>query len=1179
MSDGCKVPAFASPGWPGKLKFKCILWPNCPLYERIRQDQTFIFSPETLTYAPQKLRDKIVSIAGVDGGFLRPRPNFYLHNFLCFLKRGEYQFQPGEKENINSPYFKNIPSLPNLEFLGLEDALTANELVLEGNSAVSSSAMASHQTWLADGSLYCTDNVLPSEYGSSLVSRGINNTARAVREYFCTGWEYITQKVSNPVGTNGSSVLTTNETKLTSVHMPSVTGIASSDDPVQVMKDNNIEDVFKVSGSENTYRNINPGLHWRVVKRTPLFQGEDFVIEFRKTATEGVSSVSSTAKFRMLDRFKYLDVYTFNQQLLCGSLNNEGFIDFDKKQQIIEDTRKVFDFSRQIYYMIEIGKDDPDHHYLIIIAENSFPIFCHIGKTPYLRCTLSFTGSNSNPPPAPSRDASSPRDCAESTDQAKPGASTDNGRLGEFLVVENPEDLVLRKLGTYDGASSLTLLKQDKLRVSIRQHGGNMIVTFSGHEDNPWVVSRKDLDPNSTPSGQPVTESQVAYNVIRMQIPEAQIAIMGGNIKTAFSFVPQLYDRIDNYTMPQPFSIGGPVNVDEVQFLWRDKAISQNPEVSINQTKKWHYTNEAGEYIEIAVDDGRGTPVGISSSGSFERTAAKPVQILATEVQPEWVFKYGKAPDMVDSQEARKNGIQPSALIVNASECTTSAGSVANTSKLMQASISVVPGGYLFYAIDGGEPWALQGCVTPIVYNLRLYVPPKGCVFNKSPIDVSQHVLTFSDEWSETDFQKLEHQGSISFLISQGMKFPNNQSNYLSQLNGRAFYLQISMWWEDGIMPRPIDEQDKIIFTGFCAGGVIATETNKKILECKLCDYSKILKDQMFFNSPYFDRMRDVNAIREILQLSGLRDGEDNQSTFEPGSLVRILADSDPKDEWYTLFFNGEKLITREFALPGSYDILQSPFLRFTDGQPYWDAIEKIALLANKVAYFDRFGVFNFTALPYDQELFGGQQGSETNWDVQDWGELSKADFFATPKGALNSDGMQLNRQIVGDYKVERIVSDVVNEIKVISTSPNGEILIAGHVNYASLHDPDSPGFLGYRKPFLQMDGIFGSEANVKWMVKNYTRMFIPPLRVTFRAIGRNNIKALDVITFQPLGSREKQPLIVSSIKSEVNAENGTWFQDFECLWLYPRQNVDWGSTNEVGMGLDGSISGNNVGG
>jgi hypothetical protein len=101
------------------------------------------------------------------------------------------------------------------------------------------------------------------------------------------------------------------------------------------------------------------------------------------------------------------------------------------------------------------------------------------------------------------------------------------------------------------------------------------------------------------------------------------------------------------------------------------------------------------------------------------------------------------------------------------------------------------------------------------------------------------------------------------------MKFRNNQSNYLYSLTDKTFYLQISIWWEDGIMPTPADPRDRTVFTGFCHGGVVTTETNKKVLECKLNDYSKILKDQFFLNSPFFDRMRDVNAVYDIMQMAG----------------------------------------------------------------------------------------------------------------------------------------------------------------------------------------------------------------------------------------------------------------------------------------------------------------------
>jgi hypothetical protein len=1166
-------PLTASPGSPGRIKFKCVLWSNCPTYARPKQDQAFIMSPETIQFAPNNLKHKILAIPGLDGIFLRPIPNLYTHNYVSFVKNNYSPPQPSPTEKalrslgVSKYNWSDVFPLEALEFAALNKDLTANDLVLEGNSAITSAAIASHQTWIADGSLFCDTNLLPSEYGSV---QSILPLSNRMKKTFCTSWSYRADPVGQIVDSTGVS----SRLQKSSVQSPVTGGVNYGGSPTQLLKENGLESspIFKVS--DNVYKNINPGLHWRMLKRTPIFQGEDFSVEF-SVAAEGSNIGNKNVNFRMLEKFDYLDVFSVNDTNVCGSLNGDGLIDKDKSNGIIENTKKVFDFSRQVYYMIEIGVKDPNHNYIIIISENSYPIFCHIGKVPFLSCSLESQGDPNEAlglsipleePPFSTNSDSQEQSCKTSADQSSGRQSSSNFEdnvFEEITMVLSPKKPILRKLSTFDLISSAELLSKNKLRISVRQHSGNLVIVFGGYEDKPWVISRRDINSNETPIGVPVSDSQIKYDSVNMLIPFGQIALMGGNRKCGFNFCPLLYNSLTNFVMPQPFSVDGPVDANEIQFLWREKGVSQSPEVSVNNLRP-QYVNEAGVYKEIAI-----------KNPQVDNIKVQNTKIYAIDVQPSMVFNYGKAPDMMKNTKAEEFGIYPSEIEVLTPDCNRDQGSTAGSSKLVQAVINIKPGGYLFPAIDGGLPWALNDCITPIVFMLRLYVPPKGCMYTMSPVDVSQHVLSFSDEWSETDWQKLEHTGSISFLVSEGMKFKNNMSNYLYTLVDKAFYLQISIWWEDGIMPFVSDPRDRVVFTGFCKGGVVSTETNKKTLDCKLVDYSQILKDQIFFNSPFFDRMRDVNAVRDILNLAGLRDGEDNGSTFEPGSLIRQLAESEYKGGWYNFVYNKEKIYNREYSLPGSYDILQSPFLRFQDGSgsTFWDAIEKFALLANKVAYFDRLGVFHFNPLPYDQEVWGGQSGSKSNWSIQDWSNLSKVDFFATPK-QLNINGAEMHRQIIGDYKVERVVQDVFNQIKILSTSPNGEVFVAGHTNYASLNDPSKPGFLGYRKPFLQQEGIFGSADTVKWMVKNYTRMFIPPIKVSFRAIGRNNIKALDVITFQPLGSREKQPLVINSIKTQVDASKNTWFQDFECLWLFERQDVVWGNTNEIGLGADGSISG-----
>ena len=1168
IDQKCLTP---SPGWPGKIKFKCELWPETPTYQRSRQDQSFIFSPETLSIAPESMRNKISGVDGVDGIYLKPLPNVYISNYLTFRKAGPY-IQTKQEEKNKDPYFDNIISLPNLEFLSPVRNLTSDDLVISfNNTALYSSSLASHQTWISDGSLYCSENVLPSERRS--ISR-IFDTVTRIKKSYCAIWDYVTENVTSsvPNSSNGSD-------KVNYISYPYIVGTDKDGDPVAAIKANQAYDSF--SDGFNIYKNINPGLHWRVIKRTPLFQGEDFCVEFVRKADQKSNSESSAARFYMLDKFSFLDVNQINLGSICSAVDQDGILDTDASKKINETTKQIFDLSRQKYYIIEIGVNDPNHNYFIIIAENSFPIFCHLGKSPYLECYAAGAEPDGeeqeDAPLTDKKDTKIP--LCDNEEQTNQQTQETKSSPRYKKVVLNPKNKMLRRLNTFEAAHSSTLMQQERLKVNIRQHDDKIIITFSQYEKNPWIISRKDIASSSVSSpSKPSTENDITYESVRMIIPSAPIAIMGGGIKSGFIFNPCFYETLSAYTMPQNFSIEGPVNADEIQLLWRDKAKSLNPEIS-EFTKKAQYTNQASKYVEKTY----------FNELSFKTTN---VETYANSVQRNFVKRFGKAPDM-DYEGIKKSfssgslnsdyifDITPASLEAYASVCAQPAGSTSKRVVNIQSTISMLPGDYIFKPIDDTSSnklgWVAKGCITPIAYNLRLLVAPNGQSNNKERIDVSHHVLSFSDEWSETDFQKLEHTGNISFLISEGAKFNGtNYSNYLVSRLDKAFYLQISIWWEGGFMDTPSDERDRIAFTGLCVGGSISVENNRKVLNCTIYDYSKILKDQFFLNSPFFERMRDVNAVREILQLAGLRDGKDTGSSFAPGSLLSVLADGQEINGWYSFIFNGDKIYTREYALPGSYDMLQGQYMRFSDGESYWEAIDRISLLANKVAYFDRFGVFHFEALPYDQELFGGARGTFTNWSVINWLNLSKVDFFASPKSnVLLVQKSDIGRQIIGEYKIERLVSDVVNEIKIISSTPNGEILVAGHTNYASIDDPDNPGFLGYKKTFLQMDGIFGSESNVKWAVKNYTRMFTPPLKVSFKAIGRNNIKALDVVSFQPLGSKNKQPLIVSSVKNVINAEENTWFQDFECIWLYPRQDIEWGSTNEIGLGLDGSISGN----
>lgn len=95
-------------------------------------------------------------------------------------------------------------------------------------------------------------------------------------------------------------------------------------------------------------------------------------------------------------------------------------------------------------------------------------------------------------------------------------------------------------------------------------------------------------------------------------------------------------------------------------------------------------------------------------------------------------------------------------------------------------------------------------------------------------------------------------------------------------------------------------------------------------MNCNLEDYSKVLKDMYFFNSPFFDKMRDFNAVYDIFRMAGFRDGEEfeNGDIFTgqsmPGSLLRRLALQKPKSGVFEIVHNGETTFNREYALPRS---------------------------------------------------------------------------------------------------------------------------------------------------------------------------------------------------------------------------------------------------------------------
>jgi hypothetical protein len=506
-----------------------------------------------------------------------------------------------------------------------------------------------------------------------------------------------------------------------------------------------------------------------------------------------------------------------------------------------------------------------------------------------------------------------------------------------------------------------------------------------------------------------------------------------------------------------------------------------------------------------------------------------------------------------------------------------------NRTELVQAfyaEYSLSAGDYEFPADTTANPplkeaYKLENCITPVATGWRLMVPAAGLSPGLTPIDAAHHVLRFSDNWSAQDFTKIDHSGTISFLITpKQANIPAGKqdlSEYLSNLHDKTFYVRIYLWWENGFMSCtpscPTCSADcrgsitcpdsAVVITGLCHGGSICTESGKKVMECQILDYWKIMQDMFFLNSPFFDGMRDFNAVFRVLKFAGLRDGAEKavenfngtlKDKWPPAMLLKTLSDSPNPDIFLawpsSSCLRSRRLNTWEFVLPSSYDVLQSPIFKFGDGSKFEEALTKFAQMSGKVTYFDRWGVFHYENRPEEQIAFTGED--PLNYAIMH--------FYASPRDIAEDSCKDKHRQVIKAYTYKRMVGDVYNVIHILSTTPEGSPVYGDAVNWSSIYDPTSPGYIGYKRMWVQTDGIFGNQEGVNNAVQYYKSSFTAPFGVQFNSLGTGKLKPLDIITFSGLqidGSElVKQPFRLLTVSNTVEPKENMWETAYEAEWL-----------------------------
>jgi len=854
------------------------------------------------------------------------------------------------------------------------------------------------------------------------------------------------------------------------------------------------------------------GVHWRVIKQTPTMRGQDFFVTFHKRAAapDVAKTINDTNNPFLNSPFKIsqyaaLDVLnTAGREIRsqCGDSmflrDNRGVVTYtDDGREMLDNT--TYDIRDQAYYIIEIGQADPDHNYFIIITQRGAPICVRLGN----------------------------------------GSTT---RLGEFNGVNVEEN-------TSGFGSSITgqqLISADWCRVTVRNHLGDLHVTFEGpnFKSTPWIIHRIDTiidDSGSNPRSFSQTKMMV--------VPRARITIWGGNMNAGFIFGILHYFPGASPDATAPVLTIPPRSVEEGIFDACQTSTTDGPglrAVYSNEERSRYLSlpaNAEHKLLLTATDEFL-PPLGGTGRRRFftqdaqimmwvERSVGNKGAIRANR-RAEGLFFY----DNLHYKEKQSDELASSISVHSLPLQDDPSGRMS----LFQMQVELKPGSHIFDDANGGfddgndgDIWRVDNCVTPVLTMIRLVGDPGNTTrWESQSVDVSEHVMEYTDCWSAQDFFKIEHTGTIKFLLNPGAFYENDQSQYILSLAKKAFYIEIWVRYRDPFSETGGDASNgcnysKIpgyykLFTGVCYGGTVMAEMGQRLMECQIFDYTKVLQESRIFNSPFYDGVRDTNAVYELLKFAGFRD----RNNDDPGVLLSRFAQYQDQTMRFGVGPDGRLVPVQTFALPDAYSKISQPFFKFSDGTTLYDAIFTLSQKAGKCFFFDSHGVAHHESY-FDFSVLNSINGlilQDVLWRYTTNPNLSQG------------------QMVYNAIRAQRTVGDVFNHVKILTSTPDGTPIWVDDVDWTSVENPTQEGFVGYLKSVYLKDGILGSYESAKASVDFYAAMRRPPLVINFESFGLP-IRALDLITFDGQLAR------VMKVDTTINAKENKWWNTIEAEWLF----------------------------
>lgn len=1153
----------------GVVDLKCVINRKCPFVKNWKVNDTWVFNSQSIKNYPEDVFKNLSSIPGTEGVFLN-ESILYRHNYLAIpdietKEENENAAAAAEQAQADASVGDGTNQVSEVADSPKLRKITELQNVLETGQPV----YRREQRWVIRPSLFDRE-VHPHD----------PRKPRIASDEVCKPLPYWEYKYSP---------LTLDKIN---------TRIPKSDGEKPV--GSNIQLMAQVSGVTCGGR----GVHFGLEKQTPIFRGEDFFVYFERLALGDDTPQNQENPPEIVHQdYKALDVrYPALEALGEGSIEdavayaNEGVVNYSADGNEILDN-KTYDFTDQPYFIVEFGKNGvlPDadkaakgskaileQRYAIIISKRGPVRLVRLGRRRL--------------------------------------ADNRKSNLESAILVSQWGDGRIESNDANSGPQRVTgeqLLSADWFRMHVRSHLGQLVIQFfmPNAKTSHWIVSRLDDEYNT--NDKLIQVSKPIYTL-------GNVSMFGGNMRCALGFgpiqyggdthdykftIPPMTDRqqseLKGRTKTSTTSFAGlnatttiddaklaqltqntvdlPADVKHrIAFNVADHPISLEEGKRNNSLKGQMYTQDAYLYLEHENEPGE-TGGGKAVIPQNWMSIYPPLREHIPDIGG--VFELYLSTISAVKVPLGANG---GALISNQQR-----------SEFFVIDIRLTAGSHVFStkgdeSLDGDDDlqWDLLGCKTPILTMMRLVADPTGTVrWDALSADVSDYVLEYNDSWSAQDFTRIEHTGNIKLLLNAGLNSEVEQ--YLLSLAKRNFYIEVWAKYrdpnDDSIFPdvftgrnnacnySKIDGYYKL-FTGMCFGGTLTGEPGSRVMDCQMHDYTKVLEHMLWFNAPFYDGVRDIDAVLEILRFAGFRETR----VDDPAVLLKKSSESSVGGTFYLAVApDGRPYVTQQYALPNAYSKLTQPFFKAKDGDKFMDGIINMAKKSGKVFFFDSHGVahyesyFDFSVIGViaglDSTLLtgekpecrtvtdsqGNKQSVQEDTSIQVDPETLALWWYTTDPNRFNG------QMIFNSVSAQRVVSDVYNHTQIWSNTPDFELLMFNDTDYDLVDQPERTGFIGYRKTLFQVDGSFGSEEAVRNIMNFYKAMRQPPLVVRFESYGQP-VRALDMLLF------DGQPMRVMKVDTTISPQENRWWNSFECEWLYPIEfNPEASACDDSSGGVD----------